>query len=130
MSEQVLERILYIDDEPDVREIAKISLEIVGGFTLCLCASGRQALAEAEQFRPDMILLDVMMPGMDGPSTLVALRAIDALAKTPVVFMTAKAQSTEIKRYHALGAAEVIPKPFQPTKLPEQLRAIWLACKT
>ncbi len=125
MSERTLERIMYVDDEPDVRKVAKISLELVGKFELCLCGSGREAIAQAQQFRPDLILLDVMMPEMDGPTTLAALRGIESLASTPVVFVTAKAQSAETKCYRNLGAVEVFTKPFQPMQLPNQLRELW-----
>jgi CheY-like chemotaxis protein len=125
MSERSLERIMYVDDEPDVRKVAKISLELVGKFALCLCESGREAVAQVEQFKPDLILLDVMMPEMDGPTTLAALRRIDGLASTPVLFMTAKAQPAEIERYRKLGAAEVFTKPFRPMELPDRLRALW-----
>ena len=127
MSERPLQRILYVDDEPDIRKVAKIALELVGKLTLCLCGSGEEALAQAEGFKPDLILLDVMMPGMDGPATLAALRGIESLAATPVVFLTAKAQATEVQRYRELGAVDVITKPFQPMQLPERLRAIWRA---
>ena len=125
MSERTLARIMYVDDEPDVRKVAKISLELVGKFELCLCDSGREAIAQVQQFKPDLILLDVMMPEMDGPTTLVALRGIQAVASTPIAFMTAKAQSAEIKRYRDLGAVEVFTKPFQPMQLPNQLRELW-----
>ncbi len=125
MNDRPLNRILYTDDEPDIREVAKVSLELVGGFTLCLCASGEEAVRVAPGFAPDLILLDVMMPGMDGPSTLAQLRQLEALASTPIVFMTAKAQAAEQKRYRELGAADVIAKPFQPMQLPQQLRDIW-----
>ncbi|MEH2470373.1 two-component system OmpR family response regulator [Nitrobacteraceae bacterium AZCC 2161] len=125
MSERTLGRIMYVDDEPDVRKVAKISLELVGKFELCLCDSGREAIAQVQQFKPDLILLDVMMPEMDGPTTLVALRGIQSVASTPIVFMTAKAQSAEIKRYRDLGAVEVFTKPFQPMQLPNQLRELW-----
>lgn len=128
MGERTLERIMYVDDEPDVRKVAKISLELVGKFTLCLCGSGREAIAQVEQFRPDLILLDVMMPVMDGPTTLAALRGIESLASTPVVFMTAKAQPAEIKRYRELGAVEVFTKPFQAMQLPDRLRELWHKC--
>src|SRR5882724_4173540 len=120
MVDRPLNRILYTDDEPDIREVAKVSLELVGGFTLCLCASGEEAVRMAPGFSPDLILLDVMMPGMDGPRTLAHLRTLGALATTPVIFMTAKAQSTEQKRYRELGAIDVIAKPFQPMQLPQQ----------
>ncbi len=125
MTGRALERVMYVDDEPDVRKVAKISLELVGKFQLCLCASGREAIAEAEKFKPDLILLDVMMPEMDGPTTLWALRDIEAIASTPVIFVTAKAQPIEVKSYRDLGAVEVFTKPFQPMRLPDQLRELW-----
>ncbi|MBR9857805.1 MAG: response regulator [Gammaproteobacteria bacterium] len=119
------QRILYVEDDDDIREIAQLALEIIGGFTVLLCASGEQALEQVTDFDPDMILLDVMMPGMDGPSTLTALRQNPALATTPVAFMTAKIQPQEIAAYKAMGALDVIAKPFDPIQLPEQIKAIW-----
>lgn len=127
MNDHVLQRILYVDDETDVRKVAKISLEKVGGFDLCLCSTGEEALEKVDAFMPDLIILDVMMPGMDGPTTLRALREIKTCAVTPVIFMTAKAQPAEVQHYRDLGAAEVIVKPFQPMKLPAQLHAMWNA---
>jgi len=118
------ERILYVEDEEDIRAIAQLALESVGGFTLKSCASGEEALREAEAFAPDLILLDVMMPGMDGPSTLQALREIPALAEVPVAFMTAKVQSAEVEYFKSLGAREVIAKPFDPMTLADQVRGI------
>ena len=129
MNERTLKRIMYVDDEPDVRKVAKISLELVGKFELCLCGSGREAIAQAQQFKPDLILLDVMMPEMDGPTTLSALRKIEAIASTPVIFITAKAQQAEIRRYHELGAIDIITKPFQPMQLPDRLRKLWQECE-
>ncbi len=120
-----LNRILYVEDEPDIQAVAKIALEMVGGFTVMTCSSGEEALREAAAFAPDMILLDVMMPGLDGPSTLKALRELPALAGTPVVFMTAKVQPQEVTYYKSLGALDVIPKPFDPMTLATQMRAIW-----
>ena len=120
-----LKRILYVEDEPDIRAVAELSLETVGGFELLLCSSGAEALARAPEFQPDLILLDVMMPGMDGPATLVALHQIDSLREVPVVFMTAKVQASEIEEYNASGAVGVIPKPFDPMTLPDQVRKIW-----
>lgn len=119
-----VERILYVEDEEDIRAVAQLALESVGGFTLKSCASGEEALREAEAFAPDLILLDVMMPGMDGPSTLHALREIPALADVPVAFMTAKVQPAEIEYFKSLGAREVIAKPFDPMTLAEQVRGI------
>ncbi|MEQ8604786.1 MAG: response regulator [Marivibrio sp.] len=119
-----LERILYVEDEDDIREVAKLALEAVGGFVVKLCANGERALAEAEAFKPDLILLDVMMPGMDGPTTLQRLRASPGLETTPVIFMTAKVQPSEVAHFKSLGALDVIPKPFDPMRLADQIRAI------
>ena len=123
-----LQRILYVEDEPDIQAIARIALEAVGGFVVKTCSSGAQALAEAEDFKPDLILLDVMMPGMDGPATLKALRQQAALAGVPVVFITAKVQSSEVEGYKALGAVDVIAKPFDPMRLASQVSTIWASC--
>lgn len=120
-----LQRILYVEDESDIQAVAKLALEMVGGFTVKICSSGEQALREAPGFAPDIILLDVMMPGMDGPTTLTALRALPALADVPVAFMTAKVQPAEVAHYKTLGARDVIPKPFDPMTLAAQVRAIW-----
>lgn len=120
-----LERILYVEDDLDIQTVAKLALEVVGGFTVKICSSGEQALLEAEQFLPDLILLDVMMPGMDGPSTLSALRKLPLLEQTPVAFMTAKVQPHEIDQLTALGAESVIAKPFDPMVLSGQVRRIW-----
>ncbi len=120
-----LTKILYVDDEPDIRAIARLALEDVGGFTIETCKSGREALLRAPAFGPDLFLLDVMMPGMDGPETLRALRALPAFESTPVIFMTAKAMAPEIQKYKDLGALDVIPKPFDPMTLSDQIKAIW-----
>lgn len=122
-----LKRILMVDDEADIRTIAHLSLTAVGGFTVELCGSGPEALQKAESFAPDLILLDVMMPGMDGPTTLMGLRKIPSLTLTPVVFMTAKVQPQEIAQLMACGAMDVLPKPFDPMALPEALNRIWAA---
>jgi len=121
----LLQRVLYVEDEPDIQAVAKLALEMVGGLTVKICASGEEALSEVIGFGPDMILLDVMMPGMDGPSTLKALRALPAIATLPVAFMTAKVQPAEVAYYKSLGALDVIPKPFDPMTLASQVRAIW-----
>lgn len=120
-----LQRILYVEDEPDIQTVAKLALEMVGGFSVEICSSGEQALSAAVDFMPDMILLDVMMPGMDGPSTFKRLREIPALAKIPVTFMTAKIQPLEVAYYKSLGARGVIAKPFDPMTLANQVRTIW-----
>jgi DNA-binding response OmpR family regulator len=117
-------RILYVEDEADIRAIAEIALEVVGGFTVTSCASGREAVAVAGHVQPDLLLLDMMMPGMDGLTTLQALRALPATAGTPAIFMTAKVQAAEIVNYRAAGALDVICKPFDPMTLAAQVRAI------
>ena len=120
-----LQRILYVEDEPDIQTIAQIALETIGEFTLEICSSGQEALDKAPDFAPDLILLDVMMPGMDGPSTLEALRRDPKTAHTAVIFMTAKAQPHEIRRYMELGALNVITKPFDPMTLADQVKEKW-----
>ena len=117
-------KILYVEDEPDIRAIARIALETIGGFSVRLCSSGPEALEAVAEFGPDCILLDVMMPGMDGPAVLEALRGMPQRATTPVIFMTAKVQHCEISRYKALGALDVIPKPFDPVTLAATVRQI------
>lgn len=120
-----LKKILYVEDEPDIQAVAKIALEAVGGFELKVCSSGEEALSHAVSFAPDLFLLDVMMPGMDGPTTFKALKALPELSNTPGIFMTAKVQPDEVAEYKALGALEVIAKPFDPMTLSEQIRTIW-----
>jgi len=120
-----LQRILYVEDDPDIQAIARLSLESVAGFTVQICSSGADAVSEAPAFAPDLVLLDVMMPDMDGPSTLAALRTQPPFADIPVVFMTAKAQPSEIAHFLSLGALAVITKPFDPMNLGAQLRTIW-----
>ncbi len=120
-----LQRILLIEDDPDIQAIGKLALEAVGGFTVTVCASGHEALACVSSFAPDLVLLDVMMPGMDGPTTFAALRALPQTAHTPIVFMTAKVQTHELAYYERLGALDVITKPFDPMTLSDTIRAIW-----
>lgn len=118
-------RVLYVEDEPDIQMVARLALEVVGGFTVEICSSGKEALERAPVFQPQLILLDVMMPVMDGPTTLKSLRDLTQFASTPVVFMTAKTQPGEVEGYKNLGALDVIPKPFDPMKLSGQVLAIW-----
>jgi len=122
-----LERILYVEDDPDIRMIALFSLRDLGGFVVEECASGTEAIKRAPSFAPQLLLLDVMMPGMDGPATLEELRRMPGLQSTPSVFMTAKVQPREVERYRAIGAADVIQKPFDPIRLPDEIRRIWSA---
>ena len=125
MTNKQLQKILYVEDEPDIQTVAAMALESLGGFELLSCNSGNEALAKAPSFAPDLILLDVMMPEMDGPALLKALRAIPELVSTPVVFMTRKVQRQEIAHYRSLGALDVIHKPFDPMTLTDQVLKIW-----
>lgn len=122
---KALERILYVEDDPDIQAIALMVLDSISGFAVEPCSSGKEAVDKGVAFAPDLILLDVMMPGMDGPETLKALRQFPELQKTPVVFMTAKVQPQEVQEYMALGAAGVIAKPFDPMTLTQQLQDVW-----
>lgn len=115
-------RILHVDDEPDIRELVELSLCLDPDLAVKSCASGSDALAAAATWSPDVILMDVMMPVMDGPETLVHLRESDKTAGIPVVFMTARAQSRELAHFLSLGAAGVIAKPFDPMELAGAVR--------
>ncbi|WP_159714003.1 response regulator, partial [Geminicoccus flavidas] len=104
MSDAALRRILYVDDDDDLRSIAVFAMEALGGFEVAACASGTEALARAAEFRPQLLLLDVMMPEMDGPAVLRALRGLPATAATPAVFMTAATRPEEVAEFMAGGA--------------------------
>ncbi|HSN86495.1 MAG TPA: response regulator [Thermoanaerobaculia bacterium] len=125
MADTNLQRILFVEDDPDIQTVARMALEAVGRFTVLACSHGAEALDKVAGFTPDLILLDVMMPGMDGPATLEALRRLPEAADVPVVFMTAKVQAQEVARYRELGAVDVIAKPFDPMALSETVRSIW-----
>lgn len=118
-------RILYVEDEPDIRLVTTMALEKVAKFTLKSCSSGAEALAAAADFAPQLLILDVMMPALDGPATLAKLRELPATADTPAIFLTAKSQAHEIRRYLDLGAIEVIVKPYEPMTLGTRVREIW-----
>jgi CheY-like chemotaxis protein len=114
-------KILIIDDEDDIREVAALSLESVAGWEVLTASSGLQGLARAAEHRPDAILLDVMMPGMDGPTTFRELRKNPATARIPVLLLTAKVQSTDQRRFADLGVEAVLLKPFDPLTLSHQI---------
>lgn len=120
-----LKRILHIEDDPSIQAVVKLALEALGGYQVRSCSSGQQALDEVEAFAPQFILLDVMMPGMGGPETLIRLGELMDLTQIPVVFMTAKVQPSEIESLRKLGARDVIVKPFDPMRLAGQIQAIW-----
>ena len=121
----LLERVMHVEDDESIRAVAEIALTDVAGFTLLSCDSGQSALAQAEAFAPQLILLDVMMPQMDGLQTLAALRLLPTLQHTPVVFMTAKIQQAEKQRYLDAGAIGIIEKPFEPMELGDILKAMF-----
>lgn len=116
-------RILLVEDDDSIRQIATMSLQMIGGHEVLAVGSGAEALAQAEAFGPQLLLLDVSMPGMDGLQTLEGLRKSAALASTPAVFLTARTQPKEVERLKSLGALEVIAKPFDPLDLCERIRA-------
>lgn len=120
-----LRHILIVEDDPDIQIIARVALESVGGYQVTICSSGEEALRVAPTCDADLIMLDVMMPGLDGPTTMVQLRQISALRETPMIFMTACVQPSEVADYLALGALSVISKPFSPLKLPQEVARIW-----
>jgi CheY-like chemotaxis protein len=117
-------RVLVIDDEEDVRYVARLSLGRVGGMDVVEASSGEEGIARARTERPDFILLDMMMPGMDGAATFRALRAGEETASIPVVFLTAKAMASDVQQLKDLGARGVILKPFDPMTLADEIRAI------
>jgi DNA-binding response OmpR family regulator len=116
-------KILIIDDDADIRSIARLSLSRLGGMEVIEAGSGAEGVRKAEDERPDVILLDMMMPTMDGLETLAALRSQAATATTPVIFLTAKAVGNQLERMTSLGAAGVLTKPFDPRTLSEDVRA-------
>lgn len=119
-------RILYVEDDPDLRELGKLALEDGRAFEVDACASGAEAVASARDVPPDLIVLDVRMPGLDGPATLRRLREMDGLATTPAVFMTGAASDAEVEALHAAGAVAVIGKPFSIDRLSSQIEEIWV----
>jgi two-component system OmpR family response regulator len=121
----ILKKIMMVEDDPDIQIVASLALEAVGGFEVLVCSGGTEALERVDGFAPDLVVLDVMMPGMDGPTVLKNLRGRPQTENLPVVFMTAKAQSHEIALYKEMGALDVVTKPFDPMTLPQTLLDIW-----
>lgn len=125
MNRDNLREILYVDDEPDIREIVQMALGLVPTLLINTADSGTRALQSMQASKPDLVLLDVMMPNMDGPTTLQQMRSQPELQSIPVIFMTAKAMPQEVARFLALGVAAVIAKPFDPMALAEHVFTIW-----
>ena len=120
-----LNKIMLVEDDTDIQFITRLSLETVGDYEVQVCGSGAEALEAVCAYAPDLILLDVMMPGMDGLATMRALRKLPGMAATPVVFFTANAQDQVRQDLIRRGALDVIVKPIKPNALVEQIRAIW-----
>lgn len=115
--------ILIIDDEDDIREVAALSLEAVAGWTVYTASSGKEGIASAGELQPDAILMDVMMPGMDGPTTFKAMQQTEGIQHIPVILLTAKVQGIDQRRFADLGVAAVLFKPFDPLLLSGQIAA-------
>jgi len=120
-----LNKILLVDDEPDIGTLCTLVLETVGGYQVKTCISGREALDCIGSFAPDLIMLDVMMPEMDGPSTLSKLRDLPAGAGVPVIFFTAKTQESDLRQLRQTSALGILSKPFDPMKLADDVKSIW-----
>ena len=125
MPDRALERICYVEDDLDIQRIVRMSLERVGKMTVEIVTDPMAAIAAMAAFKPDLVMLDWMMPGMDGPTLFREMKKRPEVAGLPVVFITAKAGQRDLDELKALGAAGTISKPFSPKDLPEQLRAIW-----
>lgn len=120
-----LNRVLHVEDDLLIAEMVMMSLSELGGLTVKHCASGMLAVETAEDFGPELLLLDVMMPGMDGIETLQRLRQLPLLRETPAIFMSAKVQNHECEHYLKQGACGTIRKPFDSLSLPDQLQSLW-----
>src|SRR6201996_5956617 len=116
-----MRHILIIDDEDDIREVAQLSLESVAGWTVSTARSGAEGIERAKAEKPDAILMDVMMPAMDGPTTFREMQKLPETADIPVVLLTAKVQGVDQRRFAGLGVAAVLFKPFDPLTLAEQM---------
>lgn len=125
MVNDALQRILYVEDDADIRKIVSMSLEMVGDYTVAACGSCADALDVIDDFDPDLLLLDVMMPDVDGPTTLSRLRRRASAADAPAVFITAKVQAVDMAHYKRLGVCDVIVKPFDPLVLSDRIGQIW-----
>ncbi len=122
-----LSRILHVEDDEDILMIARLALADLGGFEVMQCSSGSEAIAKAREFEPDLLLLDYMMPEMNGMQTLQALRQIAELSQTPAIFMTAKAMENIEGEMSGMGVLGRITKPFDPVTLPNEIRRFWAA---
>jgi CheY-like chemotaxis protein len=127
MPDRPLNRICYVEDDEDIQRIVRMSLERVGKMTVAVVSDPTQAIQAMAEFRPDLVMLDWMMPVMDGPTLFRQMKLRPETSALPVVFITAKAAQRDLDELKALGAVGTISKPFSPKDLPDQLRAIWAA---
>ncbi|HEX2334463.1 MAG TPA: response regulator [Burkholderiales bacterium] len=127
MPDRPLNRICYVEDDEDIQRIVRVSLERVGKMTVAVVGDPTQAIATMAEFRPDLVMLDWMMPVMDGPTLFRQMKLRAETSALPVVFITARASERDLDELKMLGAAGTISKPFNPKDLPDQLRAIWAA---
>ena len=125
MNDTTLGSLLYVDDDPHIREIVEMSLGLDGALAVSTSPGGEHALASMRNEPPDLVVLDVMMPGMDGPTILKHMREDPGLRHIPVIFMTAKADPQQVSRFRELSAIGVIAKPFDPMALGGQVRTLW-----
>lgn len=125
MAEKELNKILYVEDDPSIQAVVKVSLVNIGKFTIETCWNGKEALEQIDDFMPDLILSDVMMPEMDGVTMLKILKSNPKYSHIPLVFISARAQKNEVEEYLMFGAAYVLTKPFDPLALPNDLKSIW-----
>jgi two-component system, OmpR family, response regulator len=125
MPDRPLQRICYVEDDEDIQRIVRMSLERVGKMTVALVTDPMRAFETITEFRPDLVMLDWMMPGIDGPTLFRQMKERPETADLPVVFITARASQRDLDELRSLGAAGTISKPFSPKDLPDQLRAIW-----
>jgi two-component system, OmpR family, response regulator len=125
MPDRPLNKICYVEDDEDIQRIVRMSLERVGKMTVEIVTDPMTAIGVMQSFKPDLVMLDWMMPGMDGPTLFRKMKQDPQTSGLPVVFITAKAQQRDMEELMTLGAAGTISKPFSPKELPDQLRAIW-----
>lgn len=127
---QKLERILYAEDEADIQKVTSLALETLGNFTLKICQSGAEAVSEIEGFNPQLLLFDVMMPGLDGPGAFKKIREMEGYSSIPIIFLTAKLDRSAVQTYLAIGAVDVIAKPFDPVTLAKRIETAWQRTQT
>lgn len=125
MAAKPLTKIIVVDDDQDILKIVEFSLESMSGVTIKYCTSGQDGIAEALSFHPDLMILDVMMPNMNGIEMVKAIKLLPDLKDTPIIFLTAKMQAEEIAECHKVGVKDIIPKPFDPIALPDTIKQMW-----